>query len=93
MLKINCNHWVLQVKTWKMHLFTVIQFAGLGVLWAVKSVPQIALAFPFFVASMTGLRWSLKYVFTEKELEHVRNQFFDAFSCLKIFFNIKIHSY
>ena len=54
-----------------MHLFTIIQFCGLGVLWAVKERPA-ALAFPFFVIAMIGLRWSLKFVFTEKELDHVR---------------------
>lgn len=61
---------MLQVKTWKMHLYTIIQFFGLGVLWAVKESPA-ALAFPFFVVSMIGLRWSLKFLFTEKELEHL----------------------
>ena len=59
-----------QVKTWKMHLFTIIQFGGLGILWGVKESPA-ALSFPFFVISMLGLRWSLKFLFTEKELEHV----------------------
>ena len=54
-----------------MHLYTIIQFAGLGILWAVKESPA-ALAFPFFVISMLGLRWSLKFLFSEKELDHVR---------------------
>ena len=63
-----------QVKTWKMHLFTAIQFGGLGILWGVKESPA-ALSFPFFVISMLGLRWSLKFIFTEKELEHVRAWF------------------
>ena len=54
-----------------MHLFTIIQFSGLGLLWGVKESPA-ALAFPFFVVSMIALRWSLKFIFTEKELDHVR---------------------
>ena len=59
-----------QVKTWKMHLYTLIQAAGLGVLWAVKSSP-IALFFPFFVVLMVPLRMSLKWIFTPDELENV----------------------
>jgi len=59
-----------RVKTSKMHLYTIIQFAGLGILWAVKESPA-ALAFPFFVISMLGLRWSLKFLFSEKELDHL----------------------
>jgi len=59
-----------RVKTWKMHLFTIIQFSGLGLLWGVKESPA-ALAFPFFVVSMIALRWSLKFIFTEKELDHL----------------------
>ena len=65
----------LQVKTWKMHLFTIIQFSGLGLLWGVKESPA-ALAFPFFVVSMIALRWSLKFIFTEKELDHVRKSIY-----------------
>ena len=52
-------------------MFTIIQFSGLGLLWGVKESPA-ALAFPFFVVSMIALRWSLKFIFTEKELDHVR---------------------
>ena len=61
---------VLQVKSWKMHLYTFVQVIGLGVLWAVKS-SAIALFFPFFVVAMVPLRMSLKFVFKPKELEAV----------------------
>ena len=54
----------------KMHLFTLVQTLGLGVLWAVKS-SAIALFFPFFVVAMIPLRMSLKFLFTPKELEAV----------------------
>ena len=60
-----------RVRTLKMHMFTLVQLGGLGVLWAVKSIPSIALAFPFFVAAMVGVRWSLKFLFTEKELDNL----------------------
>ena len=64
-----------QVKTWKMNLFTFIQIAGLGILWAVKSSPA-ALAFPFFVVAMVPLRMLLAKLpgplkYSEAELEAV----------------------
>ena len=61
---------LLQVKTMKMHLFTLVQSIGLGILWAVKS-STIALFFPFFVVAMIPLRLSMKFLFTPKELEAV----------------------
>ena len=60
-----------RVKTWWMHLFTLCQALGLIILLLVKSIPAIALAFPFVVVSMIGFRWSLKFIFTEKELEYL----------------------
>ena len=53
-----------------MHLYTFVQVLGLVVLWIVKSSP-IALSFPFFVVAMVPLRMSLKYLFSQKELEAV----------------------
>ena len=52
-----------------MVLFTFLQAVGLAILWTVKSIKAIALAFPFFVVMMIPYRLSLKYIFTEKELE------------------------
>jgi len=60
--------YVKKVKTWRMILFTAFQALGLIILWIVKSTPA-AIAFPFFVIGMIPLRFSLKYVFTEKELD------------------------
>ena len=62
-----------------MHLFTLVQSIGLGILWAVKS-STIALFFPFFVVAMIPLRLSMKFLFTPKELEAV------SFLLLKIQF-------
>ena len=62
--------YVRRVRTFKMHLFTVAQIVGLGVLWAVKSSPA-ALAFPFFVIAMIPYRMSLKFLFSPQELEAV----------------------
>jgi hypothetical protein len=61
----------LQVKTWKMHMFTAFQFLGLVVLWMVLSIKAIALFFPFFVLAMIPLRILLNFVFTPKELDAV----------------------
>ena len=67
-----------------MHLFTLVQSFGLGVLWAVKS-STIALFFPFFVVAMIPLRMSLKFLFTPKELEAVRITIF-FFLVFKLYF-------
>eukprot|EP00095_Tigriopus_kingsejongensis_P009937 maker-scaffold1000_size72005-snap-gene-0.9 protein:Tk09937 transcript:maker-scaffold1000_size72005-snap-gene-0.9-mRNA-1 annotation:"anion exchange" len=60
--------YVRRVKTWKMHLFTILQVLGLVVLWVVKST-QLALFFPFFVVAMIPYRLSLKFLFSTRELD------------------------
>ena len=59
-----------KVKTWKMHLFTILQTLGLVILWIVKS-SALALAFPFFVLGMVPYRMAFKFIFTSMELEAV----------------------
>ena len=59
--------------------------SGLGLLWAVKSLPApVPLAFPFFVVAMVPLRLALEYLpnlkfcnlkFTPQELEAVSIKF------------------
>merc|ERR1711881_235583 len=61
--------YVQKVRTWRMVLFTVLQAIGLAILWTVKSVKAIALAFPFFVVLMIPYRLLLKHIFTKEELE------------------------
>jgi len=61
--------YVQKVRTWRMILFTILQAIGLAILWTVKSIKAIALAFPFFVVLMIPYRMSLKYIFTKQELE------------------------
>ena len=63
--------YVQNVKTWRMILFTVLQALGLAVLWTVKEIKAIALAFPFFVVMMIPYRSALKFIFTEMELDMV----------------------
>ncbi|XP_062841167.1 solute carrier family 4 member 1a (Diego blood group) [Trichomycterus rosablanca] len=44
-----------RVKTWRMHIFTLIQMVCLGILWAVKST-QASLALPFVLILTVPLR-------------------------------------
>ena len=62
--------YVTKVKTWRMVLFTVLQALGLALLWVVKSTAA-ALAFPFFVVLMIPYRWSMKFIFSQQELDMV----------------------
>ena len=62
--------YVKKMKTWRMHLFTILQLLGLVILWVVKS-SAAALAFPFFVMAMIPYRWSMKFIFTSSELDAV----------------------
>ncbi|KAJ0183991.1 hypothetical protein K1T71_000414 [Dendrolimus kikuchii] len=50
-----------------MHLFTLIQAAGLCILYTVKS-SRFSLALPFFLVLMVPLRMSLAYIFTPLQL-------------------------
>lgn len=59
--------YVRRVPTLKMHLFTLIQFSCLAILWIVKS-SQISLTFPFFLMLMIPLRAQMRYIFSPLEL-------------------------
>ncbi|XP_041987043.1 anion exchange protein 3 isoform X2 [Aricia agestis] len=59
--------YVRRVPTLKMHLFTLLQIAGICVLYAVKS-SRFSLALPFFLVMMIPLRMSLAYLFTPLQL-------------------------
>ncbi|XP_039763969.1 anion exchange protein 2 isoform X2 [Pararge aegeria] len=59
--------YVRRVPTMKMHLFTLIQFAGICLLYGVKS-SRFSLALPFFLVLMVPLRMVLVYVFTPLQL-------------------------
>ena len=60
----------IQIRTWRMHLFTVIQLLCVAMLWVVKISPA-ALAFPFFLIILMPIRGQLKRIFTEEELDAV----------------------
>lgn len=59
-----------QVPTFKMHMYTLIQLAGICVLYAVKS-SRFSLALPFFLVLMVPLRMGLVYLFTPLQLRAV----------------------
>lgn len=61
----------LQVKTWRMHLFTGIQIICLAALWVVKSTPA-SLALPFVLILTVPLRRVLlPLIFRNLELQCV----------------------
>lgn len=53
----------------KIHKFTFLQLVCLCILYAFKSIKQVAVVFPFFIASLVFIRWSFARIFTEEELE------------------------
>lgn len=62
----------LQVKTWRMHLFTIIQIICLAVLWVVKSFQSTSLALPFILILTVPLRrYLLPVIFRNLELQCV----------------------
>nr|KAF6458907.1 solute carrier family 4 member 1 (Diego blood group) [Rousettus aegyptiacus] len=62
--------YVKRVKTWRMHLFTVIQIICLAVLWAAKTFPTTSLALPFILILTVPLRrLLLPLIFRNLELQ------------------------
>lgn len=62
---------LLQVKTWRMNMFTLTQLACIVALWVVKSTVA-SLAFPFVLIMTVPLRrLILSRIFEERELQAV----------------------
>merc|ERR1711915_257299 len=53
----------------RVHVFTFLQLVCLGILYALKSIKAVAVVFPFFIASLVGVRALFRKFFTEEELE------------------------
>ncbi|KAB1280957.1 Anion exchange protein 4 [Camelus dromedarius] len=51
----------------RVHLFTAIQLACLGLLWIIKSTPA-AIIFPLMLLGLVGIRKALEWVFSPREL-------------------------
>jgi hypothetical protein len=57
-----------KVSVKRVHLFTIIQALGLAVLYALKSIKEVAVVFPFFIAFLAIIRPFFGKFFTEEEL-------------------------
>ncbi|XP_064646373.1 sodium bicarbonate cotransporter 3-like isoform X2 [Lineus longissimus] len=53
----------------RVHIFTCVQVLCLAVLWTVKTIKTISIAFPLMVLAMCFVRKGLDYVFTQEELK------------------------
>ncbi|XP_008842495.1 anion exchange protein 4 [Nannospalax galili] len=55
------------VRLSRVHLFTAIQLACLGLLWIIKSTPA-AIIFPLMLLGLVGVRKAMEWVFSPQEL-------------------------
>ncbi|KAJ9596825.1 hypothetical protein L9F63_012158, partial [Diploptera punctata] len=53
----------------RVHVFTIIQFTCLVVLWVIKSFSSTSILFPLMLVVMIGIRKSLDFLFTRRELK------------------------
>ncbi|XP_063240178.1 electroneutral sodium bicarbonate exchanger 1 [Bacillus rossius redtenbacheri] len=53
----------------RVHIFTLIQLACLIVLWVIKSFSSTSILFPLMLVVMIGIRKSLDFIFTQRELK------------------------
>lgn len=58
-----------QVPIRRVHLFTLIQLACLVMLWVIKSFSSTSILFPLMLVVMIGIRKSLDFFFTRRELK------------------------
>ncbi|XP_035701691.1 anion exchange protein 2-like [Folsomia candida] len=66
--------YVRRVPPWKIHMYTAIQIMTLVFLWVVKSIKEIAIFFPIVLMLLPPIRQSLKFLFTEAELDALDNE-------------------
>jgi len=57
------------VRTARVHLFTLVQFCCLAGLMVIKEIKSISIVFPLMVLAMCFIRKGLDYVFTQHELK------------------------
>lgn len=66
---VNAEPFIENVKTWRIHYYTLIQLFLFGLLYGIKSVKPIAIAFPIVIASCIPVRlYLLPKIFTVDEL-------------------------
>jgi anion exchange protein len=56
------------VNTRRVHLFTIIQFFSIAMLYVIKYIQVVAITFPILVLATCGIRKLLDFVFTQHEL-------------------------
>ncbi|XP_074648267.1 sodium-driven chloride bicarbonate exchanger-like [Tubulanus polymorphus] len=56
------------VPTKRVHMFTLIQIICLVILWVIKTIQMISIAFPIMVLAICFIRKALDWVFTQREL-------------------------
>jgi hypothetical protein len=59
------------VRTFKVHLFTIIQITCLALLFLIKSNKTISILFPIMVLALVGIRKLMDYMFTQTELSYL----------------------
>jgi len=64
-------NFVTRVEHRKLHMYTAIQFGCFAILVALTNISQVAVVFPFFMASLVFVRKALSRVFTQEELEEL----------------------
>ncbi|CAL1544319.1 unnamed protein product [Lymnaea stagnalis] len=57
------------VRTNRVHIFTAIQVVCLSILWVIKSVKVISIAFPVMVLAMCFVRKGMDKIFSQQELK------------------------
>ncbi|CAF0855369.1 unnamed protein product [Brachionus calyciflorus] len=59
------------VRTFKVHIFTIIQISCLAMLFIIKMNKTISILFPIMVLALVGIRKLMDYIFTQKELSYL----------------------
>ena len=64
----------LQVRTWKMHLYTIVQMVCVAALFGLKNSPA-GMLYPVVIITLLPLKWVLgKYFYSHDEIEAVSAQ-------------------
>ncbi|XP_064389043.1 band 3 anion transport protein-like [Halichondria panicea] len=68
-LKTKLTSTELQVRTWKMHLYTIVQIVCVASLFGVKNSPA-GMLYPVIIIALLPLKWVLdRYFYSHDEIE------------------------
>ncbi|CAE7601286.1 Slc4a1 [Symbiodinium natans] len=62
-------HFLHELPTTRVHLYTLFQVICLGILYALKTISEVAVVFPLFIATLAVIRKALGSIFSEAELQ------------------------